>query len=197
MDNERHEYQVRSSEEKKMRKVLFGTIFALSTLVGTACAAPPPARHAPDFTIIISTEAGTFTAQNGPIVVSVVAVEKNISTHIVDITRTRNPDESYEMTVTLDGRPAPLTDEYKRKLAPKPYDPNELIMGDTFIGALKPDQSAKFIIPLSDYFDFSAPGRYEITFSRGTDEGKPDSVEVKSNTITITVLPADEPATTK
>jgi hypothetical protein len=40
------------------------------------------------------------------------------------------------------------------------------------------------------------PGKYSITFSKGTNPGQPNNIVVKSNTITITVVapePADAP----
>ena len=55
---------------------------------------------------------------------------------------------------------------------------------------LDPGESKTFHIVLTDYFDMSQPGYYEISFSRGTDQGMADNVEVKSNTLTVTVLPA-------
>ena len=71
-----------------------------------------------------------------------------------------------------------------------------------FFYTIMPGKTRVFEVPLSAFFDLSTPGKYEITFSRGTDSrgayGRgPDNVDVKSNTITITVLPAGSPQPTQ
>ncbi|HTW45929.1 MAG TPA: hypothetical protein VMD58_10315 [Acidobacteriaceae bacterium] len=103
-----------------------------------------------------------------------------------------NPAFWYKMDVILDGSPAPFTKLYTRLHEKR--DPNAPVIFDSFLGTLKPGQSQNFSVTVSDYFDFSTPGHYEITFSRGTDPGQPDNAVVQSNTITITVIPANTPA---
>ncbi len=61
--------------------------------------------------------------------------------------------------------------------------------GSVGFWTIQPGHAQTFHVELSLYFDFGTPGKYEITFSRGTDPGQPDNVDVKSNTVTLTVLP--------
>ncbi len=95
------------------------------------------------------------------------------------------------MVVLFDNKPAETTNEYRRIFSP----PKEgaLLTTDWAFWTIKPRHSQTFYVELSLYFDFSKSGSYKITFIRGTDPGQPDSVDVKSNTITITVLPANNP----
>jgi hypothetical protein len=171
------------------------TILLLTIIVtGSGYAAPSVSKHEPDFSLTISTDKSTITAQDNPGVL-VDVKEKNISDHIVNIGREGGPERWYRMTVLLDGSPAKLTAEGKESLLPKPYNPNVPLVGSVFFGTLKPGKTRDFEVPLSLYFDFSTPGDYEITFARGTDPGQPDNVEVKSNTITVTVVaPENSPA---
>jgi uncharacterized membrane protein len=98
------------------------------------------------------------------------------------------------MNVLLDGHPAPITEMYRRFLAPKKQDSDVpfVYSGSGAVETINPGESRTFEITLNAFFDMSAPGKYEITFSSGTDpQQRPDDVEVKSNTITITVLPPE------
>lgn len=63
---------------------------------------------------------------------------------------------------------------------------------------IDPGQTVKFTLWATAEFDMSVPGTYDITVSRETDRGHPErSLIVKSNTISITVLPTDNPPSTK
>jgi len=52
---------------------------------------------------------------------------------------------------------------------------------------VKPGASVRDLVSVSAFYDLSAPGEYMIQLSRQLDDNGP---EVKSNTVTVTVLPA-------
>jgi hypothetical protein len=166
----------------------FALILAGLTFVGTGHAAPPAKKHMPDFRLTISTEGRTFAAQKD-MEIQVTVVETNISNHMVNAGGESDPGRWYTMSVSLNGNPAPISQRYREIVTPKKYDPNVLLTGDGAFWEIKPRGSLKFEVPLAAFFDLSAPGSYEITFSRGTDPGQPDNIEVRSNTIKITVVP--------
>jgi hypothetical protein len=60
------------------------------------------------------------------------------------------------------------------------------------INEIKPGGSFQRLLELSQRYDMSRPGNYEITVTRETDPEHPEkSVTVKSNTITIVAKPED------
>jgi hypothetical protein len=179
----------RTAGDLKMKK-LFVLFVAALIFVGSSSATPPTGKHKPDYALTISTEDETVKSQKG-MEVSVSVQEKNISRHAVNAGRPSHPGEWYTMSVMLDGHPGPITELYREILAPKKYDPDVIPTAGGFAYTIKPGESLTFEVPLTAFFDLTAPGKYEITFSRGTDPGRPDNVNVKSNTITITVLPAE------
>jgi hypothetical protein len=68
------------------------------------------------------------------------------------------------------------------------------------ICSLEPGKTVKRDLLLSWLFDFSKPGKYVVQLSRRTSvdtNGLRTGDRVKSNTVTITVLPADAPPTTQ
>jgi hypothetical protein len=126
------------------------------------------------------------------------AVRMNPTLHrvLVKFTRTAIGDEveqfheeakgMYEMIVLRDGIPAKETDALrelrlyrKRDGSPTIRNPRLLKMGESWITPLD----------VSDYYDMSEPGIYQITVTRGTNPGFPPpySVLVSSNTLTIVV----------
>lgn len=116
--------------------------------------------------------------------------EANISSHTINIgTSSSDPGDWYEMKVLLDGEPAPLTKEYYAHLHPQPHPESGnriLAFGSGGSMPLEPGKTAQFRIPITDYFDMSKPGEYEITFSQGPERGQP--IEILSNTTTVTVV---------
>ena len=169
--------------------VIVGAIF-----VASVTASSQTGKHEPDFTLKISTEDETVTTQKN-MDISISVVETNISKHTINAGRPSDSGDWYSMSVLLDGRPAPITERYREILNPKKLDPDVLQTGNGFVAKIDPGQSQTFEVPLTAFFDLSTPGKYKITFSRGTDRGRSNNVEVKSNTITITVLPsADQPS---
>ena len=170
----------------KINKVTLA-LAMLTVMVSTGALSQSP-KHAPDFTLTLSTAKETIPALRSGERLMIDVEEKNISQHPVNIGRNK-ADLSYQMSVLRNGSPADTTEEYRRITNP---NPNRTPHADPgfFLGMLDPGESQIFHIVLTDYFDMSQRGYYEITFSRGTDKGMADNVAVKSNTLTVTVLPA-------
>ncbi len=61
---------------------------------------------------------------------------------------------------------------------------------------LKPGESVSEVTNVARWVDFSQPGEYQIQVSRNIGDNEKEGV-VKSNIITITVLPADDAAAEK
>ena len=60
------------------------------------------------------------------------------------------------------------------------------------INEIKPGVSFQRLLELSQTYDMSRPGNYEVTVTRETDPEHPEkSVTVRSNTITVVVKPED------
>jgi hypothetical protein len=171
-------------------------VVAALVFSGSCCAAQP-ARHLADFKLAISTDQETVRTRNTAMNIVVTVKETNISKHIVNVGRTTVAGQWYTMSVLMDGHSAPLTEDGQRVFHPKKIDPDEGENFSAFLGTLKPGHSTTFEVPLSLYFNLASPGTYQVTFSRGTDLAQPDNVEVKSNTIIITVLAADDPSSVK
>jgi len=162
---------------------------ALMLLVGITStrASPQSVKHAPDFSLMISTQNQTIPKDTINLGVAIEVVERNTSHHDVNVSRPNYPGRWYKMSVVREeGTSADITDEYRHVIEPH-KDPDSFPNMDSQMGVITPGHSQHWAIALTNYVDLSKPGKYKITFSRGTDPGEPDSVEVKSNTITLTV----------
>ncbi len=168
----------------------FATLLAGLAFVGSSYAAPPARKHAQDFKLKISTNAKVVKAQKD-MDIPVSVEEKNISSHPVDAGRDNEPGDWYNMEVLCDGKPAPITPKYKQILSPPLEDASHPLEDSVAFWTIQPGRAQTFHVEVSLYFDFSTPGKYEITFSRGTDPGQPDNIDVRSNTVTITVVPQE------
>lgn len=91
--------------------------------------------------------------------------------------RSINATYEYDVRDSL-GNPAPRKD----------FKPSEL--QTVRMRTLKPGESVSDVTNVARWVDFSRPGEYQIQVSRNIGDDEKDGV-VKSNTITITVLPAD------
>jgi hypothetical protein len=174
----------------KFKGNTFAVLLAALVLAEGGLAAPPVRKHAPDFNLKISTDAKVVKAQKD-MDIPVSVEEKNISSYPVDAGRSNEPGEWYKMVVLCDGKPAPTTPKYQQILSPRKEDANHPLQDSVAFWTIQPGHAQTFHVELSLYFDFSSPGKYEVTFSRGTDPGQPDDVDVRSNTISITVVPLD------
>jgi hypothetical protein len=119
------------------------------------------------------------------------------NTHLLDVktTNTSNvrscetvrPNHSWKfnISVLLDGIPLEEKEgiqKIRKEGIPRGYG------GFVQLWCTKPGESALEELNVTDFYDMSKPGTYEITVSRETDPDHPDkSVTVKSNTLTIVV----------
>ncbi|MGB0066167.1 MAG: hypothetical protein WBP85_17120 [Terracidiphilus sp.] len=179
-----------------MNKASFAIFFAVFSVLWANYAFAQAAKHKPDFKLTISTEDRTLVAQKD-MEIPITVEEKNISNHPINTGKSDEVGDWYKMVVLLDGNPAPITERYRRILTPSKNAQrslNDLSVPSSGSGSswtIEPGETATFEVPLTAFFDLSTPGKYKITFSRATDRGQPDNVDVKSNTITVTVLPSD------
>ncbi len=174
----------------KLKWNTFAALLAALALAEGSLAAPPARKHAPDFKLKIFTDAKVVKAQND-MDIPVSVEEKNISSHPVNAGRDNEPGDWYNMVVLCDGKPAPTTPKYQQILSPRKEDASHPLEFSGALWTIQPGHAQTFHVELSLYFDFGTPGKYEVTFSRGTDPGQPDDVDVTSNTIMITVVPQD------
>jgi hypothetical protein len=170
---------------------LFAVSLAALVFAGNCYAAPPAHKHKPDFKLTISTE-DTIVKAKKDIDIEVTVKVRNISLHTVPAGRwLGEPGVCYTISVLRDGHPAPITESFRNMITPKKDDPQVAWVGSLYFVPIRPFRSRTFGIILARYFELDTPGKYEITFTAGTNPGQPDNVEVKSNTITITVLPPE------
>jgi hypothetical protein len=100
------------------------------------------------------------------------------------------------MEVLRDGVQVPKTKEMQRQENPRPGSD----IGGSYAPApeIKPGDEQELEVPVSECYDMTVPGRYDITFIWESDPNDSQkNVLTKSNTITLTVLPADEPPPAK
>lgn len=149
-----------------------------AALFSTVCAMPAQCQQRP-LSIAIS------TPQSALKVGSEVRIEvtlTNTSNRRVLI-QERNPATDYQIDVRDErGTAVPETD-FGRKLKEPPVIP---MNSRNFGMYLRPNESTKENIALSDLYDLSHPGQYTIQVSRAV-SNKPKDGVVKSNTITVTV----------
>jgi hypothetical protein len=124
----------------------------------------------------------------GPVIVK----EKNITDHLIDDTRSgAGPCFWYKMDVIRNGIQVPKTEDMNlRETPPKGVHADYTV----FMSTLEPGDEAQFSVPVSECYDMTQPGDYQITFIwERTEPDNPNKIiQIKSNTITITVLPAEE-----
>jgi hypothetical protein len=103
----------------------------------------------------------------------------------------------YQMVVLRNGAPVAETDAMRDLTAYRKADDNPTIMDPRL---LKTGESWITPLDVSDYYDMTSPGTYQITVTRESLPGNPDfSVPVSSNSVTIVVSqeegrPSAEPA---
>jgi hypothetical protein len=167
-----------------MRKVLLGFGWLMLAIAGIAHTQTPTKP----FTITLEAETPQVKV-GGQVILDVIMT--NTSDHEIDCTMYYHSqiDQRYGYQVFYeDGTPAAKID--KR------------LSSDSFACVLDPGESSQSGGLISQIFDFSRPGKYTIQASRLVlgDDQRPDTlemhkdpwIEIKSNTIDITVLPADD-----
>jgi hypothetical protein len=167
-----------------MQKLLFGFGLSLLAVAGMAHAQ----TEKQPFTITIKAETPQVKV-GGQVVLDVVMT--NTSDHEVgcDLYYYDSIDQNYQYHVLYeDGKPP------ARIVRKTPFNADPCV--------LQPGESRQSGGVISQIFDFRRPGKYTIQVSRkiwgdenrpgtGTNEENQDQPEVQSNTITVTVLPAD------
>jgi hypothetical protein len=150
-----------------------------------------PVKPAAIFTLQIHAEHDTYKSGD---VILVRVNKKNITKKLINCTISDDPD-MYLMDVMYEGSSADETDLLKEAL--RPPRPGEIggYMGSAEAAFCPPGKIIERNMLLTRYFKMAKPGRYTITFSEQTFPGEPQkNVLVRSNTITVTVLPADNPS---
>jgi hypothetical protein len=115
--------------------------------------------------------------------VEVEAVLTNTSDHDINVSSVYQglSNSSYEIDV-MDGSGIHLL-RFKR-----PDDNGKGLYSFHFRPPVKPNESVKDLVSVTAFYDLMTPGEYTIQFSRQLDE---DGPTVKSNVITVMVVPAD------
>ena len=119
------------------------------------------------------------------------------NTHLVNVKITNKSNQTscetiqanyswkFKIAVLLDGMPLEEREEIqkiRKQGTPKGYGSFRMLR------CTKPGETATQGLNITNFYDMSKPGTYEITVTRETDPDHPDkSVTVKSNTITIVV----------
>jgi hypothetical protein len=153
----------------------------------TAFYAQVPERPATPFTLAISEfHSGSFSPAYHRLSLTVT----NTSDEIFLEPGCSNVRGLYSISVVYRGTPLAEKDAAawrRREAAEAAFCTHELGVNE-----IKPRVSFHRPLELSERYDMSRPGNYEITVTRETDPEHPEkSVTVRSNTITIVVKPED------
>lgn len=158
-----------------MKNIFFSICFALATL-GLSLAQDGTKKYdKTTFSLTIRPTQATVKAGSS---VDVEVAKTNISDRQLNNSRTNNPGEYYSFDIRRDGVPALPTETLKRL-----RKPNEGIvprMTSVIFGNLAPHETFKETVSVSSYWDMAQPGKYSIELHQG---------KVKSNTVTVTVVP--------
>lgn len=119
------------------------------------------------------------------------------NTHLLDVRITNKSNQTscetiqanyswkFKISVLLDGMPLEEREgiqKIRKQGTPKGYGSFRMLR------CTKPGESATQELNITNFYDMSKPGKYEITVTRETDPDHPEkSVTVKSNTLTIVV----------
>jgi hypothetical protein len=166
-----------------MKRIAFAVILAIlpATLFFTKVASSQQPKAS--FTLTIAYQGGAAkSGQVRPLTVT----EKNVSSHTIDISRNEDPSAWYRVEISGNGSPVPKTDEMLKREATQAAVAANFGPADPLFVTLKAGESAVFNFPISSLYDMTEPGVYQITLSRLSSSNTP----VRSNTITVTVLPA-------
>ena len=181
-----------------MRRLAF---IALSGLLAVSTGVVFGQENQPEpdrlFTIHIHTDRDRYPTGTE---IRIMVDKTNITESPINCSISGSDGARYVMDVRYEDGPTEKTEELNETLHPKPRKPDEFYSStsSSMNASCKPGETQKDWITVTKYFHMTNPGRYEITFSQETFPGEPKkSVLVKSNTITITVLPADDPQSTE
>lgn len=144
----------------------------------------------PEFVLTIQAERQSVEAGQ-PVIISVS--RRNVTGHIIENNRTTNPMEYLTFRVTCGGEPVNGTAELlkMRGIGLRAGEVHTLVTSPYF-AKLKPGESSHDTVEISYYYDLAKPGTYAISASQETRPGSPEkSMTVRSNTITVRVLPTE------
>ena len=164
-----------------------------------ALLAQPPGKPVPTFALAIEEQKlnPSYPATEHELLVKY--------TNVSDVVQQDNCVVSawvYKMVVLHDGLPAEKR-ETRNKETEEPPDPNRIKVPlyteanscGRITRGINPGESVTFNLWPSSEYDMTAPGTYEITVTRETDQWNPEkSITVKSNTLTIVVPEPGEAA---
>jgi hypothetical protein len=150
--------------------------------------AKDPGSTGSGFTLNISTRESSWNVGR---IGTVIVKEKNMTDQLIDTSRPGVPCLWYRMDILRDGVQVQKTEDMLLSEAP-PKGPH---MGSgPFFSILKPDAVVQFEVPVAQCYDMTVPGSYQITFTWDSDPLHPaKNVQTRSNTITIAVLPTNDP----
>ncbi len=143
------------------------------------------------FTLTISMKQTTAQAgEIGPVIVK----EKNVTDHLINNSRSGTSSCFwYKMDVIHDGVQVPKTkDMILRETPPKGVHTDN----GPFLITLEPGDEEQFSVPVSECYQMTEPGDYQITFTweRVALDNPNNILRTKSNTITVTVVAPESDA---
>jgi hypothetical protein len=170
-----------------MKSICAILLFAGASTAAFSQSVPAVARPAPGLRLIISEErSGSYSSTYHRLSVMVT----NTSNEIFLEPGCSNVRGLYSISVVFRGAPLAEKDAvaWRRGEAAEAASCTH----ELGINEVKPGVSFQRLLELSERYDMSRPGNYEITVTRETDPEHPEkSVTVKSNTITIVAKPED------
>jgi len=167
-----------------MKRIILAALLGLLAITTGSVSAQTRTTKTSPYTLRIHAEKDTYKSGDG---ILVIVDKTNVSGKTQNLSQSGTPGSWYRMDVRSESGPAEQTEDLKEILHPAAVGPLVDVNNATIAYSLKPGQTAHQNIPLTMYFVMTRPGKYKVTLSEGTDPGQPDNVEVKSNTITITV----------
>lgn len=159
--------------------------FAVITIamLGNIAVAQTEGDSKPGFTLVISmVRRGGMPPNTHYVLVS----QKNTSNRVNNEPSCMAYRGMYDFTVTYNGMPMEETDAVRHLKMTR--EVRNCGSGPRPQRLTRPGESMELELAVTDYYDMSRPGVYEITVTKETDPDHPDkSITVKSNTLTIVV----------
>lgn len=148
------------------------------------------AQRLQEFTLHIHTDQNTYTSGS----VIFVKVDKvNLTRKPINCSISGPPGLWYKMDVQLGGIQTDETKELRELLAAQSGSDGFSKVVSEIADVCKPGKVVHYSVPVSSYYQMKKPGEYKVTFWEERVPHDPDNgVRVKSNTISIIVLPGDE-----
>jgi hypothetical protein len=155
------------------------------TLLGSFGFAPAQTQKPPISLTIAARETSAKSGQLRPLIVK----EKNLTNQAWDLPESLDVSAGFRVEIVRNGNPVPKTKEMLAREAARkvPFGG-----GSMFSWSIRPDQEVETDFPIAEFYDMTAPGVYRITLTYDTNSyDLTKNIPIRSNTITVTVLPAD------